>query len=774
MIKSTLTIYQFSNFHNKTSQYAITEDRNMIVDNLLDYLNKYATLPNGISGPFELQRVRPYLDIDKKIPMPGLNTFDIYPQESAIQGNYFYAHLNVYDDVGNTGGDYYYFVRNIEYVASYTLRVVLHMDVLNTFKLNVSYGFSPRTYILRTHRDRFNNVTLIGAPNTLLPIIDPKPEGINPTLYYRQKSTLKNSQNYSYYLLYRNAQNVENGPVDVYLCADDSFNTTPDEDYPTYQGTPGTTALNQEFGIAYYFTISDNYSSFTSSIQINFTDGSIAADVGPGLDNNWMGYGTIKYVVMGLAGSKSFIAVASYRDADSLDKPDTFTVYYGDEIDSVVINAASGVRVKSVFNINSESDVNNLNLTYNDVMSLKFKLFEAGTKQYRSAVCSGINSVDRTDTRWIKIIKIPYIPVNDILEGDTYEYPSDYIIDGSLRMIKFVNTNKQLKKIFNYGYTFDGNVNIFSKISSIAKPDSVKEQERKNMYETKVYNSEFTEVKLVYDSFSALIPLEWLTLEENKRFLPWLLDNSVPTGLTFYMTSTINTRFMFDISDYLGSAGMTSDYYQYLIVQRNNEIPLFQNAYINYIRTGYNYDVKTKNRELKGGAASLVSQFTNVALSAITNPKGTAGAFVGAVDSAIHYMLKAEQLEQNIEQKQTKLAYQTTSVYGSEDVDLLSVYNENRLQLFVYQPADYNQDAILDLFYYYGYRYERYGIPDTTSRMYFNYVQCNPIYYYAKLPADCLAEMTEKWQNGVTIFHDVDGVWDTPQEYENFETWMNV
>lgn len=772
MIKSTLTIYQFSNFHNKTSQYAITEDRNMIVDNLLDYLNTYASLPTGISGPFELQRVKPALDIDKKIPMPGLNTFDIYPQSSAIQGNYFYAHLNVYDDVGNTGGDYYYFVRNIEYVASYTLRVALHMDVLNTFKLNTSYGFSPRTYILRTHRDRFNNVTLIGSPNTLLPIIDPKPEGINPTLYYRQKSTLKNSQNYSYYLLYRNAQNVENGPVDVYLCADDSFNTTPDEDYPTYTGKPGSTDLQQGFNTAYYFTISDNYSDFQSAITL--VSNGVTENIAPGVANNWKGYGTIKYVVMGLAGSKPFVAIASYLDTESLDNPDTFTVYYGDDITSVTINAASGVRLKDVRNINSAGDVDQLKLTYNDVMSLKFKLYEAGTKQFRAASCNGINLVDRTDTRWIKIIKIPYIPVNDILEGDIYEYPSDYLIDGSLRMIKFINTNKRLKKIFNYGYTFDGNVNIFSKIASIAKPESVKEQPRKDMYETKVYNSEFTEVKLVYDSFSALIPLEWLDIVDNRRIKDWIANDGVPTGLTFYMTSTINTRFMFDISDYLGPEGMTSDYYQYLIVQRNNEIPLFQNAYINYIRTGYNYDVKTKNRELKGGAASLVSQFTNVSLSAITNPKGIAGAFVGAVDSAIHYMLKAEQLEQNIEQKQTKLAYQTTSVYGSEDVDLLSVYNENRLQLFVYMPADYNQDAILDLLYYYGYRYERYGIPDTTSRMYFNYVQCNPIYYYAKLPADCLAEMTEKWQNGVTIFHEVDGVWDTPQEYENFETWMNV
>ena len=47
-----------------------------------------------------------------------------------------------------------------------------------------------------------------------------------------------------------------------------------------------------------------------------------------------------------------------------------------------------------------------------------------------------------------------------------------------------------------------------------------------------------------------------------------------------------------------GAFKQTIDYEDYLLVNRNNEETIFSNDYLNYIRTGYNYDKKVREKTI--------------------------------------------------------------------------------------------------------------------------------------------------------------------------------
>ena len=80
---------------------------------------------------------------------------------------------------------YYYFITAMRQVARQTIEFDLHMDVLNTFKVNVDYSFDKRTRVTREFKDRFKNDTLNidSQETTIMRDIDIFSEGIQCELY---------------------------------------------------------------------------------------------------------------------------------------------------------------------------------------------------------------------------------------------------------------------------------------------------------------------------------------------------------------------------------------------------------------------------------------------------------------------------------------------------------------------------------------------------------------------------------------------------------------
>ena len=74
-----------------------------------------------------------------------------------------------------------------------------------------------------------------------------------------------------------------------------------------------------------------------------------------------------------------------------------------------------------------------------------------------------------------------------------------------------------------------------------------------------------------------------------------------------------------------------------------------------------------------------------------------------------------------------------------------------------------------DLFYYYGYARGYYGIPNFTSRLYFNFVQCEANFAGLTIPRAFRDDITAKLADGITDFHYVDGGYELTQTKENYE-----
>ena len=136
---------------------------------------------------------------------------------------------------------------------------------------------------------------------------------------------------------------------------------------------------------------------------------------------------------------------------------------------------------------------------------------------------------------------------------------------------------------------------------------------------------------------------------------------------------------------------------------------------------------------------------------------------MGAINTTI-------QSEQNMEAKQQQLKAQASSVYGSDDVDLMSEYTENKAKYTIYQISDRMIKAIGDLFFYCGYTFNVQGKPNVTSRERFNFVQASLVINAENnIPSDIMNDIIEKFDKGVTFLHYSHSTFDFNQEKENFE-----
>ena len=143
------------------------------------------------------------------------------------------------------------------------------------------------------------------------------------------------------------------------------------------------------------------------------------------------------------------------------------------------------------------------------------------------------------------------------------------------------------------------------------------------------------------------------------------------------------------------------DYPGYLPIARNNEVVLYNSAYLNYIRNGYNYDVKAKERQqlssILGGGAAILGGAASVGMSVLSgNPLGVV---TGSASIATGFLNAANAVAQSEDAIQSKLAQakaQAVNVSGADDLDLLEVYSGNRAKLCYYEASERMKSALCD------------------------------------------------------------------------------
>ena len=386
-----------------------------------------------------------------------------------------------------------------------------------------------------------------------------------------------------------------------------------------------------------------------------------------------------------------------------------------------------------------------------------------------TGTCSPFNEIDLTDDRLIKCFVFPYAPAEFLVGKSSFDSLPNGVI---LNTDNIIELQKQQTPLFNYTKTFTGK-SLQKEL--VVDGDSLiiaSGQARNIIYESKLFHSDYYQPKFVYDSFAFSFNLENVNVDE------YLKNGYYKDLITNYVVSqNVQSKFMFDFPQYVLDRS-TQDYDNVLCIERNNEKALFNNAYINYIRSGgYSYDTKkASSQNAVNGittALSIIGAVTSFASSGATGGAGIVagvGLTLSATAGIIRTIHTAQEQDRAISQKINQNMIQGTSVQGSEDIDILTAISGNKAKVVYYELSDIMKNAIWDLFHYCGYATHEQKIPAVDTRLYFNFVQGEIILKDFTFNDDIASRIILKWREGVTFMHLVNSTYDFNQEYENFET----
>ena len=385
--------------------------------------------------------------------------------------------------------------------------------------------------------------------------------------------------------------------------------------------------------------------------------------------------------------------------------------------------------------------------------------------------CGNITSLDRTDSRNIKLIALPYCPAQTSLDSNgVLRVLNNFTYDSTTGWFKSNDVTTPFQNRFKSSQT----ESPFS-ILLMKNLEFNLNTERDDSFESKLLHSDYYRPKFVYDSFSYVYSLERFNFDNYLENVP---DFSNPEFyVTYVMTRTINSKFLFKLDmEYITHS--IDDYDGIINVSRNNEEVLYNSAYINYIRSGYNYDKKTLARKQEtnswGVGLSVASAVLGIIGSIATqNPlpaiMGVGAGAIGITGQIVNNIQTQAQGEQTIQQKLEEASRQAVAVASSDDIDLLTAYSGNKAKFVLYDVSLRMKKLLGDLFYYCGYKLEIQDIPNVASRYWFNFVQADLILIDTNnLSKDIEEDIIAKFKDGVTFFHYHNG-FNFAQDKENWE-----
>ena len=780
--------------------------KNFIVDDIESYLN---SLSHYDYSDVQYQKIQFSMQIKLNLGQYGL---DMIPDT-----NYNYLAIYNYEDSSSyRTRPYYFFIKKKTWRAQNTMLLDLEMDVINTFKPVTDFDINKKTHISRIHRDRFSpltnyekgftlegtcvwngstyiyektvnipNINILSAiatstnPSNLTVLvsnidshnilircsysyqidfkitvniryqaygtnIDIVSEGLSPILYKQSEELLRDKVDTGWNLMYRNADS-DTEAIDCYLI--------PDEPQYVKANSSGFSILPQDLTVDKYISSAINNGEIYLDTQASTSKDSTyeIKQESREIANNFTSFVVTVYHYVKLSkvtiSNVDYVKLEYWRRTERTN-PSQVT-------DERIIDE----NICSQINIRTNLEKVNYGESAFNVIDGEFT-----NSHFISSYVKGIDSVDKTDSKIVKIIKLPYAPSTITMDSDGKIVTSpEWEYDTSTQYLKLV-INQQFKE--NHLSNFEINP-IEEAMDKWLTPSA--SDLRIEYLDPKLKHSDFYQNKFVYDSFNYIIQLEKVDNSKVNLLQPFSVD--------FKCTSTINSRFLFKYNYPVKLA--TEDYSNIMPVARNNEVSIFSNAYLNYLRNGYNYDVKNKERQeamaIFSTALGTVGQIASVGLGFASNNPAVfvSSALSGAtstVNGLINLINMTAQNEANLSQKIAQAKAQATAVSGSDDLDLMEYYSGNRLKLINYRCSDKIYKLLDDLFYYSGYNTDELGIPNMNSRLWFNYVACDlNIDTHSYIPEEIVTALLQKYSEGVTVLHKVNNTWDFEQVKENWE-----
>lgn len=594
MATSTLKFYKV----------AFPGDTNAFVEDLENYLGQLTAYE--ITG-FQYQRNGLSLAVKLDLDQDEIDSFD-----------YNYCRIVNSDDASSI---YYYYITGKDQVAQSTVKISLAMDTVNTLGQGDSSpcnpkNFQPTTNITRQHQDRFRKTSSYDKDqvNLLWRNIDKNKEGVPITQVKSEDTVIHDGEDdQNWYLIYRSDEVAdENKPVSVYLCADNDLLYKKQSDAKVI--TPS------ELGSSVYMILPQDNASWEVIISGN-TYNSGRTFRKPGSYTKVSGstlftaYDAFQDEVVGLVYKVDpndntkillkFIFKETFQafETKRWGSDDTYTngtqynantVEQWFSVSSFTVNECDYIRVApSVTEEASAGELYAQNYPRRDLY--------AGTAD---TYIENIKLQDRTDSTLLKIIQLPYCPIEYTVDEDgVYTFPDDWVLDTGI--LKY---NKH--DLPSFGRELDAAI-LAECYIVLDNLDVGTKKTPSQRFESKLYSDEFHTTKLVYDSFSEPISLESFTPDDLSTTV-----RAIGGKVKYKPASTINSRigFMADVSDE-GSFNDREDFDQLLLTARNNEEMIYSSAYLNYLDYGKAIDEKANALAMKQARISAGFQVAGAALS---------------------------------------------------------------------------------------------------------------------------------------------------------------
>lgn len=670
-----------------------------------------------------------------------------------VQSKFSYNYLAVFDNINDKTN--YFFIIGRRWTSENCIVLQLKNDVLNNYIYNGSYKLDEfKTRVNREMQTRLIIYSVNPDYITLERKFSTIKEGLNPKLYRRELMDevfdddvkIFNSSFYLVYISKTETGEANKIPVECFLASKSPITLQ------SYNNGGVLIPLSDMKKGEYYYLL-NWYTEGKSTLQFYYrytkeqTSGTIPATPP---------YDMFTLVYLG-NDNKIHVKVLNYYAPGV---GDTFTGY-SFEIDDITSLIASPNVVKMY-------KTNTLTTKESEILSgEQIALSPSGSYSpvYIQSVYNNPN-FKLDDSRLLKIIEIPYSPLTVTENNGNYFFDENtWRYDQATGFLKLINLNNPLERVIKF------KTDIFKELRMSVTKANLKGSKRFIDYESKLFSSEFYYKKASYDSFSFIFEYE------NMREIP----DDITTMQTYYkVTSTINSRFMFRFDDYFLKYA-PEDYSNVLVIARNNEVTIYNNAYVNYVRTGYNYDVKARDR-------SNAQTIANFALSLAPTPgltktgkfniaKTIQGVYGNSFSLAQNLNSTINTIEANndsFNRKQSEMQAQATSVYGSDDLDLMTAYTKGgKMKLYTYMCTDEVRELVYNLFYFTGYTANRFGLPNTNNRAYFDYFSIEPIFKYTGvLTTDLLNELIAKMKEGITVIHRkfIEEHSDFNFDFENWES----
>lgn len=662
--------------------------------------------------------------------------------------------LNYVKIVNGEENPIYYFVVGKEWRGEETVKLELAMDTLNTFRFDVDYPVSPKSLTRRMHKPRFDESSISG--NNVKRTVDFKSEEISVPLYWIPQDEyelldLEGKEEIEWSLYYKTADDQENSPVECYLVPSESI----------------AIKVRQDGGRINPLDIPNNkYVVFAATYgngPLTFVCDGVSASTYYDEDDDENQYYGIVAIKNDGGNLKMYYAKFDDRGLGLI------VMVFGPQIaegDIYVQNAPASVYGHQMDSLPNSYEWFN-NQIYDD--SNVDKTFSMGTLVVRAI--NGKDSIDRTLAENIKIINIPYSPTSYSVNADgSYAFSPCWSYDLNTGFLKLNDHSAEFRNTVRTGISDVTSV-LTDKLSLMNRTGNG----LRSIFDSKLLHSDFYRPKFVYDSFS-------FSYEMEKIDTTYVSYTSIPFRFDFVMSRNIVSKFAFIIG-YYGYKSYSSDYRFVVTVSRNNEEVLYNSAYINYIRMGYNYDLKSKERQegttAFGIGLSSAGLLASTVLGAATgNPVAIGGLIasgIGLVSQIANLAKTTAQNEDNIQRKISDARMQGVSVLNGDDFDVMYAYTHNKAKLLVYRVSSQMEKVLSDLFHYGGYLVNEQRVPSVSGRYWFNYAQADLVLGdTANLPMDVEEDIKAKFSAGVTFLHHRKGRFDFAQEMENLENFLII